>query len=92
MKINELVKKVTLAEGLKKSLSIAQVAEVLKCLKEIINDDLEASVAWSKYRSNEYEPKKKVERKKKRVTFTAWNKALMGKKLFDQAIKRKAKK
>lgn len=35
---NELAKAVTLLEGLKVSLSIGQVKEVLRCLKQVLKD------------------------------------------------------
>jgi hypothetical protein len=40
MNINEFAKKVTLTEGLKKQISIAQVKEVLKIVNTMVNGEL----------------------------------------------------
>lgn len=49
MNMNELAREVTLREGKKKSLSIAQVKEVLKCLKQVIYLEKGAEEAARKY-------------------------------------------
>lgn len=36
MNLNELAREVTLREGLKKSISIAQVKEVIRCLGDVL--------------------------------------------------------
>jgi hypothetical protein len=38
MNLNEVARKVTLAEGLKENLSIAQIKEVMRLLFEALND------------------------------------------------------
>ena len=40
MNINEFARKVTLKEGLKKSISIAQVKEVLKIVNKVLGGEL----------------------------------------------------
>lgn len=57
MNLNELAKKVTLAEGKKKSISIAQVREILKILRQFIRDDFNVLVAMMT------EPKRKAKKK-----------------------------
>jgi len=47
--MNELAKKITLSEGLKKQVSIAQVKEILKFTAIILSDDEEMRAAFLKY-------------------------------------------
>ena len=50
MNINQLAVRVAKREGKKKSLSIAQIKEVMRCLKDETNENFESWVAWTYYR------------------------------------------
>lgn len=68
MNMNQLASLVAMREGKHTELPIAQIKEVLRCLRDEINDDLASAVCWNDYRFHKtllkkLAPKKKVKRK-----------------------------
>jgi hypothetical protein len=67
MNLNQLAKLVTLAEGKKKSLSVAQVKEVLRCLADVLhNNGAEAFLCLDKYLTRRVNKLDSVKHKKLR--------------------------